>query len=469
MWKLTGEPLWQHQKHIRDYGRSILMSKGGLWVQAGCTTGKTYASIALAHSLGVSHFLVIAPLAATNDAWGNCVRGKTEGLECVVLDKGSTAQKGILLKRFRRSEHPVCVVINYESAMYCADAIAEANYPLVIADESHRLQSHNGSTSQKLAEACRGARYRIALTGTPYEDRPLSVYGQVRWLFPGPKPQRKSHIMSTPIFGRWMEFFVRYMNFYTLNNKPIPTTPKNLDELGRKIAPFTIIVNTEDVVDLPPEMHIERVVHLTPKTRKLYNELKREFYAELEEAGHELDAQNVLVLAGMLQRLTSGFYTPKGSKQPTTLDEVPPKIRVVQDFLEEVGGLPVVIFTKYVEEVRMLKEYLSEYECKVLVGGQHEHEEWSKGAGQVLIANYAAGSAGVDLTRARYAIFYSGTYSRTEYTQALWRVRRANSDKRYPVTYLHIIAENTIDRAIQQAIKSKGDVARQLLASSQLR
>ena len=138
------------------------------------------------------------------------------------------------------------------------------------------------------------------------------------------------------------------------------------------------------------------------------------------------------------------------------------KLKECLAILDEIGGKPVVIFTRFQEDVRKLQQDIPG--AKLLVGGCHEHIEWQAGEGQVLIANIAAGSTGVNLSRARYCIYYSIGHSRTDYNQSRYRIRRPGSDLAYPIAYYHILMEGSIDIAIRRALASKGLMSGELLA-----
>lgn len=114
------------------------------------------------------------------------------------------------------------------------------------------------------------------------------------------------------------------------------------------------------------------------------------------------------------------------------------------------------MFTRFKEDVNLLREAFEKdgLEVKLLVGSTHEHDEFQAGSGDVLIANIAAGAEGIDLSRARYVIYYSVDHSRTMYEQSRWRVRRHEGG--LPITYYHLEMEGSIDEDIYKALQGKG-------------
>jgi SNF2 family DNA or RNA helicase len=73
----------------------------------------------------------------------------------------------------------------------------------------------------------------------------------------------------------------------------------------------------------------------------------------------------------------------------------------------------------------------------------------------ILGAQIRAGSLGVDLTRARYAVYYSQTFSLGDYDQSLARLNRSGQTR--PVHYYHLIVEGTVDRAIYRTLARRRD------------
>jgi SNF2 family DNA or RNA helicase len=285
------------------------------------------------------------------------------------------------------------------------------------------------------------------------------VFGQVRFLFPShTKPARSNIPLSTPVLGAWYQFFERTVVYHTHNRVKIPIGYRRdgLAELTSKLAPFTYRVDTEKVVDLPPFTKHRKDVVLSPETREYYDTLDKHGVCHI--AYDTVIAQFPPTELLRLHQITCGYYVNTEGKV-VRLGGTPDKVTATLEILDSIGEEPVVIFTRFREDVAILQDYLVKNgnTSSVLVGGNNQLEEWKEGKTQILIANMAAGAAGVDLTRARLAIFYSVGFSATEMHQALYRVRRANSDKTKPVVYWLLIAQRTVDVHIWNTISDKSD------------
>ncbi len=79
-------------------------------------------------------------------------------------------------------------------------------------------------------------------------------------------------------------------------------------------------------------------------------------------------------------------------------------------------------------------------------------------------ANPAAGGSGFTLTAARYAIYETLSWRYDHYAQSQDRIHRIGQDR--PVTYLRLIAADTVEEVIAQALERKSQLARALLGDA---
>lgn len=446
--------LWPHQRQMVDFTKAAFKQYRFAWWIAGCAVGKTLSALAVAAELGFDRTLVLTKKTIIEQAWGGAIRRHTMGFTYLPLVNGSSKAKAELLK-LHKDDPNLVVVVNYETAVLIIPELLAMRFQLVVADESHKLKSHNSKQSKVLARYL-NIPYRLAMTGTPFHDRPTDAFGQVRWLDGG---RRAGSSWASKILGTWTAFFDQYVEYRVKDNIKIPTRYKNLDVLQRKIAPFSIQLNSEEVLTLPPQQDIDRWVEWTPDLKRVYREVERDMLAQYE--GNTLVADNVLTMGMRLHQLTGGWFVgDSGSNYIAT-----PKIDATLDLLDEIGGEPTVIFTAFATDVAGLEEALTKagYKVKKLVGGTYQHEEFQRGDGDVIIVNLSAGNAGIELTRARYAIYYSVGHSRTDYDQSRYRIRRPGSDVNKPVVYYHLMLPQSVDVAMHRAMQEKADVASKLL------
>ena len=100
-----------------------------------------------------------------------------------------------------------------------------------------------------------------------------------------------------------------------------------------------------------------------------------------------------------------------------------------------------------------------------LSGRVKQIQEW-KNQGGVLAVQIQTGGLGISLTEARYCIYYSLGYNLADYLQSMARVHRPGQTR--PVQYIHILAENTIDVTVINALARKQDVVTSILERKHL-
>ena len=79
----------------------------------------------------------------------------------------------------------------------------------------------------------------------------------------------------------------------------------------------------------------------------------------------------------------------------------------------------------------------------------------------VFVGQIATAGLGITLTAADTMVFYSLDYSMSNFEQAKARIHRVG--QRNPCTYLYLVASNTVDEKVLQALRDKADLARVLI------
>lgn len=234
---------------------------------------------------------------------------------------------------------------------------------------------------------------------------------------------------------------------------------EEFDELAGKIM---FQVRTDDVLDLPEATHVERYCDLSPEERRVYRELERELVAEVKDG--TITAANGLVRLLRLAQVAGGHSTAEDGR---TLEVGRSKEDLLREVLEEIGPRePIVIFCRFREELRRVRRVAEALgrEPRELSGERKDiGADWLAGEGDTLAVQIQAGSVGLSLTRARYCLYFSVGYSLVDYEQSLARVRRPGQDR--PVTYVHLVAKNTVDQAVYAALLEKKDLVERTLES----
>jgi len=233
---------------------------------------------------------------------------------------------------------------------------------------------------------------------------------------------------------------------------------RNLDELNRKFYSIAFAAS-KDVLDLPPEVHMTYKCRLGTEAQAIYRSLERDFIAEVE-AG-EVTAANALVKLLRLQQITGGFARTSDGDD-VQVDSS--KMNLLRDVLEDIAPEePVVVFCRFHRDLDAVNRVVDEVGRRSLElsGRRDELKRWQVGEAPVLAVQIDSGGLGIDLTRARYAIYYSLGFSLGSYEQSLARVHRPGQTR--PVEYIHLLAEGTVDEKVMAAISNRADVVNAVL------
>jgi SNF2 family DNA or RNA helicase len=136
---------------------------------------------------------------------------------------------------------------------------------------------------------------------------------------------------------------------------------------------------------------------------------------------------------------------------------------MLRDTLQDIGDEPAVVFCRFRADLDAVHEAcrsldIHSYE---LSGRRDDLAAWRAGAGQVLAVQISAGGTGVDLTRARYALYYSLTFSLGEYDQSRSRIHRPGQKR--PVEYIHLVTRHTVDEVIMRALEKRREVVDEIM------
>jgi SNF2 family DNA or RNA helicase len=446
---------WRHQIEAFQFTMERLLRGAGATLLAlEMGVGKTLVALMVLAALAAKRILICCPLRVV-PVWEQQIdRHLDLSLVVVALDDnvGSVANKKKLaeekLKLAEVTGRPLVIIINYDSVWRnpFADWAEGQQWDLIIADESHRLKAPGGKASLALKRLRQHARGRLALTGTPMPHSPLDVYAQFRFL-------------SQTIFGpSFAAFRQKYAVMGGFQRKQV-TSFQCLDELEALMRTITYRVS-KDVLDLPPQTHVTYHCELSAEGRRIYQDLEDDFVAEVRDG--RITVSNAMVKLLRLQQVAGGWVKTDDG-QHHRVDSS--KEKLLADTLEDIGpGEPVVVFCRFHADLDAVHDAAKStaFPSLELSGRHDELKRWQDGGAQVLAVQISAGGVGVDLTRARYSIYYSLSFSLGEYDQALSRVHRPGQTR--PVEHIHLSVRNTVDTKIMRALEKRAEVVEAILA-----
>jgi SNF2 family DNA or RNA helicase len=458
---------WPHQK--LEYW--AMVKQPALLAYLGLGTGKTAPVVWYVQNMHVPLTLVVCPLSVI-DVWllefpkhatvpvtiwplghyYDTPFPAPHGILLVPLNKGTVEAKAMVALEAFKYNGSVVIICNFESSWRSPlnQTFPSAHFDLLVLDEGHKLQSPGSRVSKFFHALGKTVPKRVALTGTPCPNGPLTIYGLYRSLDSG--------IFGTS-FARFRDEFAvmgGFQNYQVVEYK-------NVEEYNRRF--YSIAIHADrSVLSLPPAVTVQRTAALSPSALKIYKSLEKDLVAQIENG--TVTAANGLVKLLRLSQLTGGWLSPdvdlyNAEAKPQRIDTA--KQELLADVLDDLPKEePVVVFYKYVQDAVSIREVCKEQGRKYseLSGRVNELAEWQKG-GQVLAAQIASGSVGVDMTRSCYAIYYSMTFSLSDYEQSLARIHRPGQDR--AVTYINLVMSGTVDEKIYAALAAKKNVVEEVL------
>lgn len=366
--------------------------------------------------------------------------------------EGDIAKKAERLKRMK-GEGLQIAVINYESCWRLESEIAKWKPDMIVCDESSKIKNPQAKQSKALHRLGKLTQYNMILTGTPITNNPLDFYSQYRFL-------------DESIFGAsFYSFRARYAIIGGYGNHQI-IGYRNMAELVEKAHSVAFRVRLEEAVDLPPYIDETRLVTLEPKAKAIYDAIDKESYAELITG--EVTTRNVLTRLLRLSQCTGGFIRPDTDNDVQMISKA--KLDALEDILDECEeqNKKAVVFVRFIPEIQAIERLLRSKKTtySIIHGGIADRAEQVERFQtdpncKVFVGQLQTTGMGLTLTAASVAIYYSLDYSYANYQQSRARIHRIGQTKK--TLYIHIVAKNTVDGKIMEALRQKGDIAKLLV------
>ena len=334
-----------------------------------------------------------------------------------------------------------------------------AHNALVAIDESTTIKNPKAKRTKNILSLSRLAKYRRVMTGSPVTKNPLDLYTQCQFLdinHLGHESyysfrNRYALMKSANISGRSINLVVGY---------------QNLSELSDKLKPFSYRVLKEDCLDLPDKIYMKRQIELTSEQQKIYKQMRQQALATLN--GKTVTTMTALTQLMRLQQITCGHFV---ADDGTTQNIKNNRMSELMDILDEVEG-KAIIWAHWQRDVQLIKEALEkEYGPGSVVDyyGLTPQEERQKNKDsfqnnskcRFFVGTPQTAGYGITLTAANTVIYYSNGYDLEKRMQSEDRAHRIGQKK--SVTYIDMIAEETVDTKIVKSLRKKINIASQVM------
>ena len=351
------------------------------------------------------------------------------------------------------------VITTYAIAARDRDELARIGWQRVVCDEAQNIK--NAGTRQARAVRSLPAASRLALTGTPVENRLGELWSIMEFTSPG-------------LLGPAEKFRTSFA---------VPVErhgdEEAADRLKRLTSPFILRrVKTDRSIisDLPDKIEMKVWCNLTPEQASLYQATVTDMLARIDSAEQDIERRG-LVLATMakLKQVCNhpAHLLGDGSRLPGRSG----KLARLEEICDEIvaAGDKALCFTQYAEFGRMLQPYLAaRLGCPVL----YLHGATAKKARDAMVAGFQslaepavfllslkAGGTGLNLTGANHVIHFDRWWNPAVEDQATDRAFRIGQRK--DVQVRKFICVGTLEERIDSMIEEKKALAERIVGTGE--
>ncbi|MBI3270441.1 MAG: DEAD/DEAH box helicase [Planctomycetes bacterium] len=416
--------------------------------------GKTHQTLALllaAHAEGSARRTLVVCPTSVLDHWERKLREHAPSL-APYLFHGPRRGSGLP----PAAEHPV-VLTTYSILTREADALAKEKWEVVVLDEAQKIK--NGKTQMARAAKRLDARFRLALTGTPIENRLSELWSLFDFMLPS-------------YLGTEREFRER---FETPIARQGEREPQRV--LRRLIHPFKLRrLKSEVLSELPSKVEDLRYCSLAPAQAALYRSaLENEgesLLAGLRDEERRIDYLHILAVLTRLKQICDHpalvLDTPGSRALPSG------KFELFREILEEAldSGQKVVVFSQYLGMLDLIEEHLRRLgvNWSGLRGATRDRAQairrfQNSPDCRVFAGSLLAGGLGIDLTAASVVIHYDRWWNAAREEQATDRVHRIGQTR--GVQVIKLITQGTLEEKIDAMIRAKRELMDQVVQADE--
>ena len=459
----------QLQGKLRDYQK-----RGVSWIQYleklglnGCLAddmglGKTVQVIAYLIkerevTESVSPTLLIAPTSVVGN-WYKEIEKFAPHLKVIIHHGSSRTQEETKFKT-TSLEHDI-VITSYTLARKDSKLLNSLNWQRVVIDDAQNIK--NPKAAQTKAILNLKSTHKLALTGTPVENRLLDLWSIFNFLNPG-------------YLGKEAQFRKSFEIPIQKENNQVQSTI-----LKKLVQPFILRrlkTDKQIIKDLPEKIEHKQYCNLTKEQASLYEAVVKDVIDQLEDAE---GIQRKGLIFSTLMKLKQICNHPRQFLQDSSefSAERSHKLERLGEMLEEVIAEQesLLIFTQFTEIGEALQRYLKHnlhYNTYYLHGGtpqkkreqmitQFQNPETEPSA---FVLSLKAGGVGITLTRANHVFHFDRWWNPSVEDQATDRAFRIGQQKN---VFVHkFVTLGTLEERIDQMIEDKKKIANMVVGADE--
>jgi SNF2 family DNA or RNA helicase len=458
-----------YQPHPYQIGGIQLIAgraNGALLLDPGL--GKTSMSLAaflvMKEAGAVERMLVIAPLRPARLVWPQEVAKWADFAHLrVSLVLGNAVQR----RRAMEADADIYVVNCDNTAWIFEQAqwglFGDRAPSMLVVDESTRFKNAQSVRFKALREHLGKFTRRYILTGTPTPQSIEDLFSQAYICDEGAALGK--------YVTRFRREFCEAENIHVGGGRVIQKWHPKADAAERvhaRINGMALRLKAEDHLTMPKLIDNRIEVELPAAARKQYDALEKDLFLATE-GGATMAPANAAACTMKLRQLVNGTaYATGEDKQALSVSIHPAKLDALADLVEEQQGTPLLVAVAFLHEVEAIRAALGDSSIPYLGGGVSATAaddivaRWNRGELPVLLAHPTSVAHGLNLQAGGHCVAWFGlTWNLEEYEQLNRRVYRQGQTN--TVVIHHIIARDTVDQTILDALQAKSSVAQAIL------
>jgi superfamily II DNA or RNA helicase len=382
--------------------------------------------------------LVVCPASVAHN-WQREAARFAPSLKTVVIERG--AERKAILENLGTYD---LVVKNYALTRRDNEYLKKQPWLMVCVDEAQAIKNPDADITRVVKGL--NARYRVALTGTPIENRIMDLWSIADFAVPG-------------YLGSRSRFEERAKGGETSTHKYLRSRlrPVLLRRLKQEVAP-----------ELPPRIEERLDCEMTSKQRQAYVvEMKRARELLAKRPDPALKGQSRIQMLAALTRLRQICCDPRlrglsglgSGKMQVLLEMLPPLLE---------AGHKVLIFSQFVEMLKLIEPEIGKLgvPCYKLTGQTTKRQELverfeADTSAGVFLISLKAGGTGLNLTSASHVVLFDPWWNPAAEAQAIDRTHRIGQDK--TVLAFRLVTTDTIEERILGLQERKRDLVKNIL------
>lgn len=311
---------------------------------------------------------------------------------------------------------------------------------MVAFDEAHKAKNPDSQQGKALLSI--DAPHPIPMSGTFLLNNPLDLYLPLAWAG-----------FENHSFYQYKKHYCVYGGF---GGKEI-VGYKNLDELRSTMSKVMLRRTKGDVLDLPPKVHVNEYVEMTPEQKRLYKEVREQIIDNLDKIKAAPDSLSELLRL----RQVTGY---PGILSSTITESA--KMNRLEEMVEEIAsvGEKCIVFSQWSAMTNVVRNKLKHFNPAYITGEVKSEDRMSEidrfqndPDCKVIIGTIGAMGTGLTLTAASTVIFLDEPWNRGIKDQAEDRAHRIGT--RGTVRVVTLITVDSVDEGVYNLVQKKGRMA----------